>query len=77
MSVADAKTLNGKALILKFRCPKKNMKDGLYRVVTPYLCAGFVVEDGIVKRCAPILLKKINYWITVAERIDESGIQRD
>lgn len=42
------------------------MKDGLYRVVTTYLCAGFVVEDGKVTICAPILRKKIEYWKTVA-----------
>ena len=42
------------------------MKDGLYRVVTTYLCAGFVVEGGKVTICAPILRKKIEYWKTVA-----------
>lgn len=45
------------------------MKDGLYRVVTSYLCAGFIVERGIVVRCAPILRKKIGYWITIAEYV--------
>jgi hypothetical protein len=43
--------------------------DGLYRVVTPHLCAGFVVEDGRVTRCAPILRKRLTYWLTVAERL--------
>lgn len=43
------------------------MRDGLYRVVTPYLCAGFFVEDGRVTDCAPILRKRISYWVTVAE----------
>ena len=42
------------------------MKDGLYRVVTSYLCAGFVVENGAVVRCAPILRKRLAYWQTVA-----------
>lgn len=42
------------------------MKDGLYRVTTKYLCAGFVVQDGYVTACAPILVKKLDYWKTVA-----------
>lgn len=45
------------------------MKDGLYQVTTSYLCAGFVVKDGKVVRCAPILKRKIEYWKTVAVRI--------
>ena len=42
------------------------MKDGLYRVTTSYLCAGFIVRDGHVDECAPILRKKLTYWMTVA-----------
>ena len=42
------------------------MKDGLWRVVTPYLCAGFVIQDGRVTRCAPILRAKLDYWKTKA-----------
>lgn len=41
-------------------------KDGLYRVETSYLCAGFVVEKGAVVRCAPILRNRLAYWLTVA-----------
>lgn len=40
--------------------------DGLYRVKTSYLCAGFVVQDNKVIRCAPILQTKLNYWIMKA-----------
>ena len=47
----------------------KKMKDGLYRVVTSYFCAGFVVENGVIIQCAPILKNKIEFWKTVAERI--------
>lgn len=47
------------------------MIDGLYRVETSYLCAGFVVENGEVTDCAPILKKRIDYWITIAERISK------
>lgn len=45
------------------------MKDGLYRVTTSYLCAGFTVEGGVVTWCAPILRKRLAYWKTVAARI--------
>jgi hypothetical protein len=43
--------------------------DGLYRVENRYLCAGFVIEGGKVTRCAPILRRKLTYWMTVAERV--------
>lgn len=42
------------------------MSDGLYRVTTSYLCAGFVVRGGEVMMCAPILRKRLPYWKTVA-----------
>lgn len=45
------------------------MIDGLYQVTTKYLCAGFVVEQGRVTICAPILRPRITYWITVARKI--------
>ena len=45
------------------------MADGLYRVTTPYLCAGFVVERGVVTHCAPILRRRLDYWRTVAVRV--------
>ena len=45
------------------------MKDGLYRVTTSYLCAGFVVSGGRVTQCAPILRKRIDYWLKIAELV--------
>lgn len=45
------------------------MPDGLYRVTTRYLCAGFVIDSGRVTMCAPILRKKIGYWKTIARRV--------
>lgn len=45
------------------------MKDGLYLVSTSYLYAGFVIENGQLTNCAPILRNKFNYWKTIAERI--------
>lgn len=48
-----------------------DLPDGLYRVETPYLCAGFVVRSGKVVRCARILMKSFGYWRTVAVRIGD------
>jgi hypothetical protein len=48
------------------------VKDGLYRVDHPkarYLCAGFVVENGKVTMCAPILRNRLTFWRTIAERV--------
>ena len=42
------------------------LRDGLYQVTTPYLCAGLVVRGGRVVRCAPILAARVAYWLTVA-----------
>jgi hypothetical protein len=52
------------------------IRDGLYRVTTPYLCAGFVVEGGRVIDCAPILRRRLAYWRTVAVRIEEPTPRR-
>ena len=43
------------------------LADGLYQVTTSYLCAGFVVKNGSVVACAPILRKKLDYWTTKAK----------
>ncbi len=47
------------------------MKDGLYRVTTSYLCAGFEIKNCRIKNIAPILKKKFNYWKTIAKLIKE------
>lgn len=47
------------------------LPDGLYRVETPYLCAGFVVERGRVMRCAPVLRKRLAWWMRVAKRVGQ------
>ena len=46
------------------------MRDGLYRVTTRHLCAGFVVNQGRVIMCAPILRRKLSYWLTVARYVE-------
>lgn len=45
------------------------MPDGLYCVTTRYLCADFVVHVGEVVMCAPILRKRLAYWMTTAKRV--------
>lgn len=44
------------------------MKDGLYRVIYKGICAGFVVENGRITVCAPILRKRIDFWKRIAKR---------
>lgn len=46
------------------------MKDGLYQVRTRYLCAGFIVENGVVVDCAPILQRRLSYWMTIAVLVE-------
>jgi hypothetical protein len=43
--------------------------DGLYRVVTNRFVAGFVIRNGKVTQCAPILRRRIDYWKTVADKL--------
>lgn len=47
------------------------MKDGLYQVTTHYMCAGFIIYQGRVTHCAPILRKRLSYWMTVAKFIGD------
>jgi hypothetical protein len=47
------------------------MQDGTYRVKTENICAYVIVKNGVIKDCAPILRKKIEYWKTIAERIED------
>jgi len=46
------------------------LRDGLYRVTTGYLCAGFVVRAGRVVMCAPILRKRLKWWMTQAVEVN-------
>lgn len=38
------------------------LADGLYQVTTSLICAGFVIEEGRLKYCAPVLRKKFDTW---------------
>jgi hypothetical protein len=49
----------------------KRLRDGLYRVNTPYFCGGFIVKNGVVTWCAPILRKRLSYWMKYAEYVCE------
>lgn len=46
------------------------MEDGVYRVVSGAICAGYVVEGGRVVSCAPVLRRRIDYWMTKGVRVD-------
>lgn len=56
---------------MTFILPKKQLKDGLYQVTTQYLCAGFVVVNGLVRECAPILSKQMLRYMPIAKRIGD------
>lgn len=45
------------------------LEDGLYQVWHNGICAGFEVKNGQIINCAPILRKRLAYWITKAKRI--------
>jgi len=45
------------------------MRDGLYVVNRDNITAAFVVRDGDVTVCAPILRKKLDYWKKIARWI--------
>ena len=47
------------------------MKNGLYQVTTNYLCAAFYIKNNEIKMIAPILKNKIDYWKTIAIKIEE------
>lgn len=38
------------------------MKDGLWAVIMPTWVAGFIIIDGKVWDCAPILRNRFDYW---------------
>ncbi len=46
---------------------------GLYRVENHYLCAGFIIEAGKVTHCAPILCRKLDYWMTQAKPVTDAA----
>lgn len=50
-----------------------NPHDGLYQVHDNRygICAGFVIQDGQLALCAPILYKRFPYWWKRASQIEE------
>lgn len=50
------------------------LRDGLYRVDRQYLVGGFVVRNGEVAECAPILRNKIDYWMYHCERVEVTTV---
>jgi len=45
------------------------MRDGLYRIEYKVICVGFVLYRGRVVVSAPVLRRRMGFWITIAERI--------
>ncbi len=45
------------------------LRDGVYQVKTRYCTAGFVIRCGKVTQCAPILQRRLAYYLTIATRI--------
>jgi len=50
------------------------VKDGLYQVKTSYLCAGFVIRDGKLVNCAPILRKRFEHWKKVSTLVTTTAL---
>lgn len=48
---------------------RTDLEDGLYQVDRYGICAGFVVLGHKVTHCAPILYKKLAWWVTIAKRV--------
>lgn len=48
------------------------LADGLYRVTRGGVCAGFIVERGAIVDCAPVLSRRIDWWVRsgFARRVD-------
>lgn len=49
------------------------MIDGIYHVDHGNICAGFLVENGQITYCAPILRNRITLWARIAKRVGPIG----
>ena len=47
----------------------RTLEDGLYQVRTGTICAGFVVQGGRVIDCAPVLRRRLTYWMARARLV--------
>ena len=45
------------------------LRDGVYQVCTDQITACFVVRNGWIVECAPILTRRIDYWVLRAHWI--------
>lgn len=48
---------------------KPKLQDGLYQVYWRGICAGFEIKGGEVVACAPVLRRKLNFFMSIAKRI--------
>jgi hypothetical protein len=44
--------------------------DGLYIVDYKGISAAFVIEGGRVTRCAPVLRRRLEFWMTIGKRYE-------
>lgn len=49
------------------------MKDGLYIVDRGNIYGAFVIRDGEVHQCAPILRKNIGFYMKIAQYVPTNG----
>lgn len=56
--------------MMKIPPPAPGLDDGLYAVSGETWRAGFVVKDGRVVKCAPMLRRGLPEWITKARRVE-------
>lgn len=49
------------------------MKDGLYQVTYRNICAGFVIKNGEIIDCAPILKKNFWFLVKFAKKVERKN----
>lgn len=50
------------------------MPDGVYQVDYGNICAGFVIDRGRVIACAPILRRRLAFWLRVGVRVSDGHL---
>jgi hypothetical protein len=51
-----------------------SMNDGLYQVSWRNICAGFVIENGKITACAPILRRRFDFFKQIAKPISHDAV---
>jgi hypothetical protein len=56
--------------VMPCRHQKNELEDGLYQVSQYGICAGFEIKNGRVIVCAPILRRRLAYWMKQAKKVE-------